>query len=236
MTTHPRKILITGVTHGIGEALLKKFIQIGGLSLAGGARSKDKLEQLSQQYPEVWLAPLDVSSADSVRQWSQKLLAEWGTPDLLIHNAGTIHPNAFLTDLPIEEMHRTIDVNVKGTFLVNQALLPSLLKQERGVIVNVSSGAGRQGFENMTAYCAAKWAVEGFSAALAQELPRGIGVVTLSPGLVNTRMLQTTFGQEMASHQVSPEQWAEKAAPILLAVTPDQNGQQLTIALNTDPS
>lgn len=231
-----RKILITGVSHGIGEALFRKFIQIGGLSVAGGARSQDKLEQLSQQYPEAWLSPLDVSSPDSVRQWSRKLLAEWGTPDLLIHNAGTIHPNATLIELPIEEMDRTIDVNVKGTFLVNQALLPALLQQGRGILVNVSSGAGRQGLDNMTAYCAAKWAVEGFSAALAQELPRGIGVVTLSPGLVNTRMLQSVFGQGMASNQASPEQWAEKAAPLLLAITPDQNGQQLTIALNTDPS
>lgn len=231
MSGKERKILITGVSYGIGEALLKELSRVEGLSLAGGARSQEKLNELSKELPNVWLSSLDVSKEESVKDWSQKLFREWGTPDLLIHNAGTIHRNAFLCDLPSEEMHQTIDVNVKGTFFVNQVILRAMLEKDSGIIVNVSSGAGRQGLDNMTAYCAAKWAVEGLSAALAQELPKGFGVFTLSPGLVNTRMLQATFGSELASQQGTPTQWAAKAAPILLALTPEQSGQQLTISV-----
>ncbi len=222
-----RKILITGVSQGLGEALLRGFSQQGH-SVAGGARNHNKLSALAKELPNAWLAPVDVADKESVLPWSQRVLTEWGTPDLLIHAAATIHANGFLNSLQDEEINRVLDTNIKGTFHVNRAFLPAMLQRKRGIIVNISSGAGRSGFENMTAYCASKWAVEGLTAALAAELPTGLAAVTLSPGLVNTAMLQSCFGDEAAQH-ATPDQWARNAIPFLLRITEQHNGQQLTV-------
>jgi len=227
-STKQRKILVTGVTHGIGEAMLAEFLRAGH-DVAGCARSQDRLELLKERHPEATLGSVDVSRADSVEPWARNLLSHWGTPDLLIHNAAVIHPNAALEDIRVEDMERVIDVNVKGTFLINRAFLPALKKANHGVIVNLSSGAGRNGYAHMTIYCASKWAVEGMTAALCAELPEGVAAVTLSPGVVNTRMLQTVFGVEGAAQQGTPAQWAAKAVPVLLSLNASHRGQQLTV-------
>jgi NAD(P)-dependent dehydrogenase (short-subunit alcohol dehydrogenase family) len=225
-----RKILITGVSQGLGKALLRGFYQLGH-SVAGGARNQQKLSSLAQDLPNAWLAPVDVADRASVHAWSQRVLAEWGTPDLLIHAAATIHPNGFLSDLQDDDIERVLDTNIKGTFYINRAFFPAMREANRGVIVNISSGAGRMGLENMTAYCASKWAVEGLTAALATEITvgeMGLVAVTLSPGLVNTSMLQSCFGQTAAQY-ATPDQWAANAVPFLLQISKQHNGRQLTV-------
>jgi NAD(P)-dependent dehydrogenase (short-subunit alcohol dehydrogenase family) len=105
--------------------------------------------------------------------------------------------------------------------------VPAMIKRERGVIVNFSSGWGRSTDAEVAPYCASKWAIEGLTQAFAQELPAGLAAVALNPGIINTEMLRSCFGGS-ASGYPSPAEWAKGAVPFLLKLGPGDNGKQLT--------
>jgi NAD(P)-dependent dehydrogenase (short-subunit alcohol dehydrogenase family) len=147
----------------------------------------------------------------------------------LVNNAATIAGNAPLWEIPAQEFDDVIDINIKGTAHVLRHLLPAMIHRGTGVAVNVSSGWGRSTSPEVSAYCASKWAIEGMTQALAQELPPGLCAVALNPGVINTDMLQRCFGKESAAQYPSPEQWAEAAGPYLLKLGPKDNGQALTV-------
>jgi NAD(P)-dependent dehydrogenase (short-subunit alcohol dehydrogenase family) len=102
-----------------------------------------------------------------------------------------------------------------------------MLARGSGVIVNFSSGWGRSTSPEVAPYCATKYAVEGLTLALAQELPAGMCAVPLNPGIINTDMLQSCFGADAGSYP-TPEKWAQKAVPFLLNLGPKDNGKSLT--------
>jgi len=151
-----------------------------------------------------------------------------GAPDLLINNAALINRNAALWKLPSEEFDRVIDVNIKGVANVIRHFIPAMIKRGEGVIVNFSSGWGRSTDAEVAPYCATKWAIEGLTQALAQELPAGMAAIPLNPGIINTDMLQSCFGGSASSYPTA-EQWAKKAVPFLLDLGPKHNGQSLTV-------
>jgi NAD(P)-dependent dehydrogenase (short-subunit alcohol dehydrogenase family) len=95
------------------------------------------------------------------------------------------------------------------------------------VIVNLSSGWGRSTSANVAPYCASKWAIEGLTRALAQELPKGMAAVPLNPGIIDTDMLKISFGDRSSSFP-GPDAWALTAAPFLLGLGPKDNGKALT--------
>jgi NAD(P)-dependent dehydrogenase (short-subunit alcohol dehydrogenase family) len=98
----------------------------------------------------------------------------------------------------------------------------------RGVIVNVSSGWGRETAAEVAPYCATKWAIEGLTGALAQELPPGLTAVALNPGIIATDMLRSCFGPAAANYP-SPEEWSRWATPFLLQLGRKDNGRALTV-------
>ncbi|MGH7991578.1 MAG: SDR family NAD(P)-dependent oxidoreductase, partial [Limisphaerales bacterium] len=97
----------------------------------------------------------------------------------------------------------------------------------RGIIVNFSSGWGRSTDAEVAPYCATKWAIEGLTQSLAQELPPGLAAVALNPGIIATDMLISTFGGS-ATNYPAPREWAKTAAPFLLKINSADNGKQLT--------
>src|SRR5262249_26471818 len=135
--------------------------------------------------------------------------------------------NAPLWQVPAEEFDRVIDVNIKGVANVIRHFVPAMVERKSGVIVNLSSGWGRSTSPEVGPYCATKWAIEGLTRSLAQELPRGMAAVPLNPGIIDTDMLRSCFGGE-ASGYPSPKQWAERAAPFLLDLGTNDNGKPLT--------
>src|SRR5262249_47620774 len=135
--------------------------------------------------------------------------------------------NAPLWDVPADEFDRLIDVNIKGVANVIRAFVPAMIARGSGVIVNFSSGWGRSTSPEVAPYCASKYAIEGLTLALAQELPRGLAAVPLNPGIIDTEMLRSCFGDGAASYP-SPQRWAEKAVPFLLGLGLRHNGQSLT--------
>lgn len=223
-----RVVLITGVTHGIGRAMVSEFVQRGH-TVVGCGRSRKEIEQLRKQFPapnDFYL--VDVSSNEEVKSWASLLLVSHGAPDLLLNNAGIIHLNARLWEVPAEDFSRVIDVNLKGPANVLRHFLPGMLKRRSGVVVNFTSGWGRSTDAEVAAYCASKWGLEGMTLAFAQELPSTMSAVSFNPGTVNTRMLQSCFGKASEQHP-SPEEWARKAVPFLLQLGPAENGKQMEL-------
>ena len=164
----------------------------------------------------------------AVADWARRTLAEHGAPDLLINNAAIINRNANLVDVSAEEFDAVIDINIKGVANVTRHFVPAMIERDHGVIVNLSSGWGRGTSPEVAPYCATKWAMEGLSKAMADELPSGMACVPISPGMVNTGMLQSCFGAGADSAR-KPDAFAKVAAPFLLALGPKDNGQSLTV-------
>jgi NAD(P)-dependent dehydrogenase (short-subunit alcohol dehydrogenase family) len=223
-----KTILITGVTRGLGRAMAEEFIRLGHTVLGCG-RSKKALEQLRRAYG----APhdfdcVDVGSDEQVKAWATRLFKTRPAPDLLLNNAAMINRNAPLWKISAREFSDVIDVNIKGVANVIRHFVPAMIERGRGVIVNFSSGWGRATDAEVAPYCATKWAIEGLSRALAQELPGGLASVPLNPGIIDTEMLRSCFGAS-ASGFPSPTDWAKRAVPFLLRIDPQQNGQPLTV-------
>jgi NAD(P)-dependent dehydrogenase (short-subunit alcohol dehydrogenase family) len=221
-----KTVLITGVTHGIGRAMAAEFARLGHIVLGCG-RSRREIDQLRKLFPgrhDFYV--VDVASNEDVKSWASLLLISHGAPDLLINNAGVINRNARLWEIGPEEFSLVIDVNLKGTANVIRHFLPGMLKRKKGVVVNFTSGWGRSTDAEVAPYCASKWGVEGLTMAFAQELPTGMAAVSFNPGTINTRMLQSCFGNSASTH-ISPAEWAKQAVPFLLNLGPADNGKQL---------
>ena len=171
---------------------------------------------------------MDVASDAQVAAWAKQFLAAHSPPDLLLNNAALINRNAPLWKVPAQEFSDVIDVNIKGTANVIRHFAPAMVERRRGVIVNFSSGWGRSTDAEVAPYCATKWAIEGLTQSLAQELPHGMAAVALNPGIINTDMLRSCFGGGAGSYP-SPGEWAKITAPFLLKIGPSDNGSPLTV-------
>jgi NAD(P)-dependent dehydrogenase (short-subunit alcohol dehydrogenase family) len=223
----PRRIVVTGVSRGLGRALVEGFAAAGHV-VCGCARSADAVAELAGRYaPPHDFAVVDVSREAQVRAWARRVLAS-GLPDLLVNNAALINRSAPLWKVPAEEFSRVIDVNIKGVVNVLRHFLPAMIERGRGVIVNISSGWGRGVSPEVAPYCATKWAIEGLTRALAEELPDGMAAVPLNPGIINTEMLQTCWG-DGANAYPDASAWARRAVPMLLLLGPKNNGQPLSV-------
>jgi NAD(P)-dependent dehydrogenase (short-subunit alcohol dehydrogenase family) len=221
-------IVITGVSRGLGLAMAEQFIERGHTVL-GCARSQDMIQQLAQRFGQPHrFAAVDVSDSQQVNAWAKELQLNHESPSLLINNAGLINQPAPLWEVPVEEFAQLLDVNIAGVFNVIRTFVPAMIRQQNGIIVNFSSGWGRSTSLNVAPYCATKWAIEGMTQALAQELPTGVGAIALNPGIIHTEMLKICFGESAAAYP-SAINWAKRAVPFLLKLKAKDNGRALTV-------
>jgi len=223
-----KTIVITGVSKGLGRAMTEEFVRLGH-RVAGCGRNAGAMAELAQRLgPGNRFDVVDVTQDAAVADWAGKVLEAWGPPDLLLNNAALINRNAPLWQVPRAEFDALVDVNIKGVANVIRHYVPAMVARQRGVIVNFSSGWGRGPDPEVAPYCATKWAMEGLTQALAQELPSGMAAIPLSPGIIDTDMLRSCFGAD-AGHYPGPEAWARTAVPYLLALGPADNGRSLTV-------
>jgi len=224
----PRRIVLTGATRGLGRALVDRFVE-GGHVVWGCGRSADGVEALRLAYgaPHDFTA-IDVADDAAVAAWAARLLASGDTPDLVINNAALMNDPAPLWEVPAGAFGRLMDVNVDGAVNVIRAFVPAMIAAGAGVVVNLSSGWGRSTSPDVAPYCASKYAIEGLSAALAQELPPPLAAVALSPGVIDTDMLRQCWGDEASQHQ-RPQAWSAEAAVRLLSLTRADNGRPLAL-------
>ena len=223
-------ILITGVTRGLGRAAAEEFIK-RGCTVMGCGRSEAGVNAMQKKFEGPhFFSVVDVSSDEQVAAWSKRVLSSRGAPDLLLNNAALINRNAPLWKVPAKEFSDVVDVNIKGVVNVIRHFVPAMIQKGRGVIVNFSSGWGRSTDAEVAPYCATKWAIEGMTQSLAQELPTGMAAVPLNPGIIDTDMLRSTFGGSSGNYP-SPAEWAKIAVPFLLKLGPPDNGQQLAVPI-----
>lgn len=224
-------IAITGVSTGLDLATVKWFISRGHL-VVGCARSAEKISQLNEEFckgnnPKQF-SVVDVADESEVKRWAEDSVSCFGPPTFLLNNAAITANNSDLWQVPSEEFNNVVDVNIKGTMNVIRHFLPEMIKARKGVVVNFSSGWGRSVSPQVAPYCATKWAIEGLSKAMALELPHNLTCVPLNPGIINTPMLQISFGKQGAAMHGAPDEWAETACPVILSIDHSQNGRSLT--------
>jgi NAD(P)-dependent dehydrogenase (short-subunit alcohol dehydrogenase family) len=221
-------IVITGISRGLGQAMAEGFIQSGNIVL-GCARSQTTVDKLQNKFNSSHnFTAVDVADEELVKAWAERLLAAYGTPDLLINNAAIINELAPFWQIPSVEFSRLIDINIKGVANVLRHFLPAMIEKQSGIIVNLSSGWGRSTSPQVSSYCASKWAIEGLTRSLAQELPAGMAAIPLNPGIIHTDMLEVCYGEDAASY-TSIQDWVEKAVPFILQLSPANNGMPLTV-------
>jgi len=222
-----KTILITGVSRGLGRAMTEEFIRLGH-TVAGCGRSEKEIARLQKQFPPPNdFSVVNVADDSQVAAWAKRILQSHAAPDLLLNNAALINRNAPLWQVSAREFSDVIDVNIKGVANIIRHFAPAMIARRAGVIVNFSSGWGRSTDAEVAPYCATKWAVEGLTQSLAQELPPGMAAVPLNPGIINTEMLQSCFAGGASSYPSAAE-WAKTAVPFLLKINPADNGKQLT--------
>jgi len=228
MPTARRIILITGVSRGLGRAMAEEFIRLGH-TVIGGGRSEKAIAELKKLFsPPNDFTVCDVSSDEQVAAWAKRVLSSCGPPDLLLNNAALIARNAPLWQVPAQEFSDVIDVNIKGVANVIRHFVPAMVARRSGIIVNFSSGWGRSADAEVAPYCATKWAIEGLTNSLSQELPSGMAAIPLNPGIIDTDMLRSCFGGSSGTYP-APAEWAKTAVPFLLKISPADNSRQMTV-------
>lgn len=188
-----RVAIVTGGGRGIGRATALLLAQEGA-HVAVLARSEDQVRAVVQEIgaqglPRALPLSADVSQWDQVQEAVARVLEAFGRVDILINNAGIIQPVAPAHRVDPQAWAYNVDVNLKGAFFMARAVLPHMVEQKRGVIVNVSSGAAHHVITSWSAYCAAKAGLYHFTRVLAAELEgTGIRVNSVRPGVVDTEM------------------------------------------------
>jgi len=186
--------LITGGSSGIGFAIASMLVS-EGMCVAITARNAARLEQAASALREkggrVIASPADVSKSGEVRAFVKKVTQEAGRIDLLVNNAG-IFRHGLIAELSEADWDVVQAVNLKGAFLMTQAVLPTMKRQRSGYVINISSVAGKNGFGGASAYCASKFGMIALSESLLEEVVGGnIRATAICPGYVATPMVDS---------------------------------------------
>jgi NAD(P)-dependent dehydrogenase (short-subunit alcohol dehydrogenase family) len=222
------KIVITGVTRGLGRALAGEFIRAGH-TVIGCGRSGEAIFDLRMSHAAPHdFSVVDVALDNKVAIWAAKVLESDSAPDLLINNAALMNRLSPVWEQDDREFTKLVDVNIRGVANVLRHFVPAMVKQKKGVIVNFSSGWGRSVSPDVGPYCMSKWAIEGLTKALAEELPAGMAAIPLNPGVIDTDMLRSCWADGAASYPKA-ESWAKAAAPFILQLSAKENGQSVTV-------
>ncbi|MGH7775283.1 MAG: SDR family NAD(P)-dependent oxidoreductase [Candidatus Binatia bacterium] len=184
--------LITGGGRGIGKATALAYAREGA-RLAICARTAAEIGETEKEIKALGVECLglvcDVSLEESVDKLGETLQEHFDRIDVLVNNAGVMTRPVSIAELEVKKWDYTMAVNLRGPFLVTKAVLPLMMRQKSGAIINVSSSIGRGGYANFGAYAASKWGIEGFTHTLAAEVRSyNIRVNSVDPGYVATKL------------------------------------------------
>jgi len=198
--------LVTGAGRGIGRAISLALAD-AGCHVAAFARSLDEIEETASLIRDkgrrAVAIPCDVASPAEITRAHREAVEALGPIDILVNNAGFFVLRPIL-QTSLEDFEQTMAVNLRATFLLTQAVLPSMIERRRGTILNTASTSSKRWYVGQGAYCAAKHGVLGFTKVLAEEMrPHNIRVSAICPGGVNTRMVQEE------RDDIVPEEWMD---------------------------
>jgi 3-oxoacyl-[acyl-carrier protein] reductase len=187
--------IVTGSSRGIGRAIALALAKDGANIVVNAVskitKAREVAEEIESMGREALVIVADVSKKEHVESMVEQTLKRFGKIDILVNNAGVVGPTVPIQELSEEDWERVISVDLKGTFLCCRAVIPHMIRQRSGKIVNISSIAGKEGNANMTAYCAAKAGIIGLTKALAEEVAKyGIRVNCVCPALIETELVE----------------------------------------------
>jgi hypothetical protein len=193
-----KTVLITGATSGIGEATAIKFAEATCRLIITGRR-KDRINDLTEHLVQEYgidVLPLcfDVRDIRQVEKYLGNLPEEWQKIDILVNNAGLAAGLGHIDEGDRDDWDRMIDTNVKGLLYVTRTIVPGMVSRQSGHIINISSIAGKEVYENGGVYCASKHAVDALSKGMRIDLLKhGIRVTNIAPGMVETEFSLVRF-------------------------------------------
>jgi 3-oxoacyl-[acyl-carrier protein] reductase len=199
--------VVTGAGRGIGRAVSISLAE-RGLDVALLARSVEELEgtagEVVARGRRALVLRCDITSSDEIEHAKTRALAELGPPTVVVNNAGIVR-RALVHEMSDADWDAVLAVNLRGTFAVTRAFLPSMLPRKEGRFVMVSSISATLGTARQSAYCASKWGLTGFMKSLAEELRgTGLSVLAVVPGSVDTDMLKGSgFAAQMTVDEVA---------------------------------
>lgn len=203
-----KTILITGATSGFGKAIAEKFATAGWNCIITGRRA-DRLTELSAQLSsrygiKVLTLAFDVQDRNAVTEAISNIPADWQQIDVLVNNAGLALGRDSFEKASLDDWDTMINTNVKGLMYVSKAVLPYLINQQKGHIINIGSTAAREVYKEGNAYCASKHAVDALSKAMRIDLlPHHIKVTAIHPGAAETEFSTVRFkGDQQKAEQV----------------------------------
>ena len=212
-----RIALVTGASRGIGQAIADALGEDGCIVI-GTATSEGGAEAISAHFGEKGIQgegmKLDVTDADSVDAVVKAINEKYGTPTILVNNAGITRDN-LLMRMKEEEWQAIMDTNLTSVYRVSKACLRGMMKAKFGRIINIASVVGASGNAGQTNYSAAKAGIFGFTKSLAQEVgSRGITVNSVAPGFIDTDMTREALsGAASAESQPAQVNWRDMRAP-----------------------
>ena len=205
-------VVITGASHGIGEAIAKNAAARGA-KLVLAARSADKIKELAAQLPDAAAVTTDMRNPNDIQALIDQAVAKYGRVDVLVNNAGQgLYSPVEKVDLA--QYHDVMELNVFGVLRAMQAVIPQMRKQGGGTILNVSSRVSQNYYPNLAAYASTKYALNALSLTARTELaPDGIQVCVFHP-----RMTATDFGKNSVGERLS-----------FSSARPNVNGQPIPV-------
>ena len=223
--------LVTGSGRGIGKETAV-LLAAKGLNVIVCFRTQTEIDNVLREIKSLeggnaMGKRCDVSIASDVNNLVEEVLKKYGRIDVLINNAGISYVKK-LIDTTEKEWDQTFDINLKGPFLLCKASVPHMMKNNLGVIINVSSGAGKVGFEDISAYCASKFGLMGLTESLTWEVANyNIRVMTICPGEVATKMqenVDSSYYQSNKDNMIQPKTVAEKIVEMVFDYNKYRNG------------
>ncbi len=204
-----KRIVITGASRGLGKALAQRFAREGA-ALAICARGVDELKVVADELKEIGTQVIwkscDTGNATDVGKFVSEVFHEFDSIDVLVNNASAVVPRKNISDYKAKEWENIVRVNINGLFYMTHAVLPRMMQKKSGMIINVSSSVGRAPRAQWGAYSVSKYALEGFTLLLADELRQyGISVNSINPGPMATQMRRVVHPEEDQKLLNTPE-------------------------------
>lgn len=224
MSEIEKVVIITGASSGLGEATARRLAKRGAKLMLAARREdrlKDLVEEIAKEGGTAKYQVTDVVDRSQVEALTQATKQAYDRIDVLVNNAGLM-PLSPLAANKVEEWEQMVDVNIKGVLYGISAVMPTMLEQESGHIINISSVAGHKVFSGGTVYCATKFAVKAISEGIRIESNGKIRSTNISPGAVATEL----------THTISHEETAQMAEQLYgIAIDADAIARAITYAI-----